>query len=264
MKIYSEIATVISNKKIADNIHEAFLLSPKISQSSHPGQFINILPSYDWNNVMRRPMSIASQSDDTISIIYKIFGDGTQLMSEWGKDDKVDIIGPLGNQWFDYEDKYPILIGGGVGIAPILNLHNHLLNNGIVHSLICGARTRDEHFLDHHPEKNIFMSTDIDNFGIRGNVIDALETILDDISSSVKIFACGPHGMLKGIYDYSIKNNYDCQLALETIMACGIGICQGCTIEKKCSEDSHTYRNKYALACIDGPVFNIEELTDAF
>ena len=80
----------------------------------------------------------------------------------------------------------------------------------------------------------------------------------------IKIFACGPHGMLKGIYAYSIKNNYNCQLALETIMACGIGICQGCTIEKKCVGDSHTYRNKYALACIDGPVFNIEELTDAF
>ena len=61
-----------------------------------------------------------------------------------------------------------------------------------------------------------------------------------------------------------MKNNYDCQLALETIMACGIGICQGCTIEKKSSNISHSYRNKYALACIDGPVFNIEELTDAF
>ena len=66
MKIYSEIATVISNKKIADNIYEAFLFSPKISQSSHPGQFINILPSYDWNNVMRRPMSIAGIYNDQI------------------------------------------------------------------------------------------------------------------------------------------------------------------------------------------------------
>ena len=254
----------MSNERIADNIYEAFLSSPKISQCSHPGQFINILPSSNWNNIMRRPMSIASQSDNKISIIYKIFGEGTQLMSEWKKNDKVDIIGPLGNKWFDYENKYPILIGGGVGIAPILNLHNYLSKENISNSLICGAKTRDEHFLDHSPKKNIFMTTDMHDFGIKGNALDALEIILNDISLPIKIFACGPHGMLKAIYDYSIKNNYDCQLALETIMACGIGICQGCTIEKKCSEDLHTYRNKYALACIDGPVFNIEELTDAF
>ena len=94
--------------------------------------------------------------------------------------------------------------------------------------------------------------------------VKADKIILNDISLPIKIFACGPHGMLKAIYDYSIKNNYDCQLALETIMACGIGICQGCTIEKKCEDDLHSYRNKYALACIDGPVFNIEELSNAF
>ena len=83
MKIYSEIATVISNKKIADNIYEAFLFSPKISQSSHPGQFINILPSYNWNNVMRRPMSIAGINNDQIKLLYKIIGNGTNEMSKY-------------------------------------------------------------------------------------------------------------------------------------------------------------------------------------
>ena len=92
MKIYSEIASVKSNKMIADNIYEAFLYSPNISAQSKPGQFINILPSCNWNNVMRRPMSIASQSNNLISIIYKIFGEGTKLISEWKEDDNVDII----------------------------------------------------------------------------------------------------------------------------------------------------------------------------
>lgn len=264
MKIYSEIVKVISNQIIADNIYEAFLYSPKISACSKPGQFINILPSKDWENIMRRPMSIASQNDGIISVIYKVFGEGTKLMSQWETDDKIDIIGPLGNTWFDYDTNYPILIGGGVGIAPIMNLHCHLESLNIKHSLICGARTKGEHFLDHMPNKSMFLSTDLDDYGIKGTVINALDQILKNMSSPIKIFSCGPHGMLKAIYEYSSKNNFDCQLAVETIMACGIGICQGCTIVKKDSGNLHSYRNKYALACIDGPVFDIKDLSDAF
>ena len=264
MKICNEIATVVSNKMIANNIYEAYLYSPNISKNAKPGQFINILPSKDWQNVMRRPMSVASQENSHISIIYKVFGSGTEIISNWKDGDKVDIIGPLGNSWSNFDNKLPILIGGGVGIAPILNLHNHLNNLSIKNILICGAKTRDEHFLDHNPDKGLYMSTDTEAFGIQGNVIYALESIIDTINTDIKIFSCGPHGMLHAIYDYSIKMNYECDLALETIMACGIGICQGCTIEKQCSNNEHTYRDKFALACIDGPIFNIKELSDAF
>ena len=83
--IYKEFAKVISNKMIAENIYEAYLFSPNISKKCKPGQFINILPSSNWGNVMRRPMSIASQDNNLISIIYKVFGEGTKLISEWIK-----------------------------------------------------------------------------------------------------------------------------------------------------------------------------------
>ena len=265
MKIHCEIASVKSNKMIADNIYEAVLYSPNISAYSKPGQFINILPNSNWNNVMRRPMSIASQNNDSISIIYKVFGEGTKLISEWEENDKIDIIGPLGNTWYDYESEYPILVGGGVGIAPILNLHKHLEKLGIKHSLICGAKTKQEHFLLHDPNNNIFLSTDSGNYGIQGNVLNAIDVLVRQKElNSIKIFSCGPHGMLKAIHEYSISRNYQCQLAMETIMACGIGICQGCTVVKECSEHSHSYRNKYALACIDGPVFDAKEISNAF
>ena len=75
---------------------------------------------------MRRPMSVASQGNNQISIIYKIFGEGTEIISKWKKKDVVDIIGPLGNFWKEFDSNYPILLGGGVGIAPIINLHNML------------------------------------------------------------------------------------------------------------------------------------------
>ena len=134
--IFNEIATIVSNEKIAENIYEAIMISPNISEVSMPGQFINILPNKNWPNVMRRPMSIASQDNGKISIIYKIFGEGTQLISEWHKGDSVDIIGPLGNKWENYTNEIPVLIGGGVGIAPILNFHKMLHDKKIEHLLV--------------------------------------------------------------------------------------------------------------------------------
>ena len=121
--IYHEIANVISNEEISKGIYQTVFYAPEISANSHPGQFVNILPSSNWENVMRRPMSIASQGNNEISIIYKAVGEGTRIMANWEKDTQVDLIGPLGNYWEGYKSGSPILIGGGVGIAPILNLH---------------------------------------------------------------------------------------------------------------------------------------------
>ena len=263
--IYNEIAKVISNNEIAENIYEAVLFSPKISHESKPGQFINILPSKDWGKVMRRPMSIASQNDGKISMIYKIFGEGTLIMSQWLIDETVDIIGPLGNSWRNYENKIPILIGGGVGIAPIMNFHNMLNELSIKHYLIMGARTKKEHFMKHNVNENIFLCTDNENYGIKGNIIVGLEQILTNNSNNdIKIFACGPSNMMRAVADYSLNYKIDCNLALETIMACGIGICQGCTVVKSSASGKNTYREKYALACIDGPIFNIKDLQYEF
>jgi len=212
---------------------------------------------------MRRPMSIAWQKEGKISIIYKIFGIGTEIISKWSESSTVDIIGPLGNYWKDFDNKMPVLIGGGVGIAPILNLHIDLNNKNIKHILIMGAKTKKEHFMNHDEKKDIFLSTDLNNYGIKGNVVYALEKISADIKKDIKIFTCGPPGMMKGVSIYCKNNKIDCDLALETIMACGIGICQGCTIVRN-EKSINTYRNHYALACIDGPIFNIEEIDDAF
>jgi len=257
--IFNEIATVVSNTKLADNIFEAILISPKISNVAKPGQFVNILPSKNWLNVMRRPMSIAWQKNRKISIIYKIFGEGTKIISMWKNDDKIDIIGPLGNCWDNNFKNTPILIGGGVGIAPILNLHLLLEAKKIKHILVMGARNRKEHFIKHNPENNIYLSTDLDDYGLKGNVIDAVKIILEQTKEKIKIYSCGPPGMMEAVKNYAILHNIECDLALETIMACGIGICQGCTVIKK-TNCSDSYRERYALACIDGPIFNVKEL----
>ena len=162
--IYNEIAIVKSNKKIADNTFQAILYSPKISKDIKPGQFINILPSKGWDKVMRRPMSISSTDQESLNIIYKIVGEGTLEMSNWINGNKIDIIGPLGNHWTDFK-KEPIIVGGGVGIAPILFLHEFLLKKKIKHTLIMGARDIGEHFLRHSIKDDIILGG-IDNNNI--------------------------------------------------------------------------------------------------
>ena len=261
--IHRELAEVINNSKIAEGIYRTIFQSPKISFKSQPGQFVNILPEQNWEQVMRRPMSIASQGSDEISIIYKSIGDGSRIMAGWRSGEIVDIIGPLGNYWKGYEFTFPILIGGGVGIAPILNLHHIMLKQNIDHMLIMGARNGKEHFLQHEPEKQIYMSTDDGSLGMKGNVVNAMHSIYSkqSLPDNAKIFSCGPPLMMEAVRSYALENQLKCDLALETIMACGIGICQGCTIERKVAESKdHSYRSRFALSCMDGPIFSAEEI----
>ena len=261
--IFNEITSVISNDEISEGIYQTNLYAPDISASARPGQFVNILPSSNWEHIMRRPMSIASQGDDKISIIYKAVGEGSRIMAQWTIGIQVDMIGPLGNYWVGYGSGSPILIGGGVGIAPILNLHTQLKKNDIQHILIMGAGNSGEHFLEHDPDNHIYMSTDDGSLGINGNVVDALRFIFPngDCPLDGKIFACGPPMMMEGVRKYAFENQLKCDLALETIMACGIGICQGCTVERiRDGMIDHSYRSRYALACLDGPIFTAEEI----
>ena len=259
----NELAIVESTNNIAANTFQTFLKSPKLSESIKPGQFINILPTQNWDKMMRRPMSVASQKDGIISIIYKVVGEGTQLMKDWLPGDCVDLIGPLGNYWEGYTDRVSILIGGGVGIAPILNLNSHLDDLCENKVLIMGARNSSEHFIDHKPEDGIYMTTDDGSLGIHGNVLDSLEIVLKDIDfKSIKIFACGPPAMMEAVRQFSISRNIECDLALETLMACGFGICQGCTVEFDIKEEiiEHSYRNRFGLVCMDGPIFGSKDI----
>ena len=259
MKIFNEIGEVISNSEIALNTFEAFIDSPLISKHAAPGQFINILPSLSWTNVMRRPMSIASQNNDQISIIYKAIGSGTNIMKSWMEGDEVDLIGPLGNKWNNFLNKTPILVGGGVGIAPILNLHNHIKDKHIKHSMIMGARCKDEHFIEQNQKSGIILTTHDGSLGIKGTVVNALDALRPD--SQNKIFCCGPPKMMEAVKKFADQKKIECNFALETIMACGIGICQGCTVEmKNIIKNNHSYRSTFSLACIDGPIYDSKEI----
>lgn len=262
---FQESASVKSSEEIAHNTFEVFFNSPQISGAIRPGQFINILPSSSWDMVMRRPMSVSGVDGSTIGIIFKAVGPGTNLMRDWEIGNTVELIGPLGNSW-QVSAKTPVLIGGGVGIAPTWYLHNELKAINREHYLIMGSRIENEHFIEHSPENKLLMCTDDGSFGIQGNVLAGLDQIRNQVDlNDVKLFVCGPAPMMEAVREVAVAENIECEIALETVMACGFGICQGCTMEYVSDEaGADTYRSKFGLVCMDGPVFKADEIKSCY
>ncbi len=257
-----ERARVKSNREVARNIWEMHFEAAQIAQAyTGAGQFINILAMDGWQHPLRRPMSIASAQDGSVSIIYKIFGSVTQILSQKKPGDSVELLGPLGNTFSNWHNgAFPILVGGGVGLAPILNLKNECDDGGVDHTIIIGARSGDEHFIDHEPTKNIYLTTDDGTTGEAGTVMGPLERSVKE-NTNAYLYACGPEPMLEAVRNFALANNVPAQLSVESYMGCGVGLCQGCVIFRENSEvQDHSYHEKYSLVCLDGPVYEAKDI----
>lgn len=264
--IVIEEATIIRNIQIASGIWETTMVAPKIrAQYKGPGQFVNLLADIGWDNPLRRPMSIALVKKEEISIIYKVFGSVTSQLTEKQEKDTLNLMGPLGNVFsgWNNDNVDPVLVGGGVGLAPILNLHDLMKNQGFEAEMVIGARSAEEHFLDHNPEEGITLTTDDGSLGNKGTVIPSLEAVLDQNQDSI-VFACGPEPMLSAVQKIVKERNIPAQLSVESYMGCGVGLCQGCVIERSNGQfKEHSYHEQYSLVCMDGPVYKADEVTFA-
>ena len=234
---------IVSNKKIARDIYEMVLYGD-VSDLVKPGQFINIKLD---GLFLRRPISVCDYDDKTITIIYKVVGEGTEKMSKMDGG-KLDILTGLGNG-FDIEksgDK-PLLIGGGVGVPPMFNLCRRLIEKGKTVTVIMGFVSKEDVFYKAEFEKlgaKVYVTTNDGTEGIKGFVTDAMKEIED----YTYFYTCGPEPMLKGVYDTSKTSG---ELSFEARMGCGFGACMGCSCETK-------YGNK--RICKDGPVLKKEEI----
>lgn len=260
MKI--ETCSVSSNAQIARSIWRMELEAPEISGATlGPGQFVSITVSDTWELPLRRPMSIAGKVGEILHIIYKVFREGTLLLSKKQPGDKVSVLGPLGNTFQLPPDSfYPILVGGGVGIAPIDWLHQSLTSRGIDHDTIIGAVTAEEHFHTHRPEEGIFLTTDDGSAGEEGTVLPTLERAAGHRARPL-IYACGPGLMLKAVHEFVSEKDIPCQMAVESYMACGTGICQGCVIPLQGKRGTRSGRS-YSLVCREGPVYDAREIAE--
>ena len=254
----NDILSVVQCEQLKPDIFALHLRSPYISSTILPGQFINIKVQSGTYPLLRRPFSVAYKKDDVISIIFNIVGEGTRILSEKKPGDSIDVLGPLGRSFtFPGHAASVLLVAGGLGMAPMPILTQALVNNGI-HRIetFLGARTKD--YLVDYNLKNVHYATDDSSMGFHGTVVSLVEQWLrentDHEDKPVYVYACGPNPMLMELQKMLANRRIGGQVSLECVMACGIGICQGCPV------GSRDGTKKYQLVCKDGPVFDIHSV----
>jgi dihydroorotate dehydrogenase electron transfer subunit len=250
-------ALVLSQNRLAEGIYDMWLETP-IAENTVPGQFVGV---YTVNKAapLPRPISVCEVDKErsAIRLVYRVVGTGTAEFALYEPGDYIMILGPLGNGFpLDKADgKNVVVMGGGIGVPPLLETAKRLTNAASV-SAVMGYRD-SETFLSDEFEKysKLYIASDDGSVGTKGNVIDALKE--NNINCDV-IFACGPMPMLKGIKAYAAEKGIKAYLSLEERMACGVGACLGCICKTK--EVDHHSHVKNARICTDGPVFDADDL----
>jgi dihydroorotate dehydrogenase electron transfer subunit len=218
-----------------------------------PGQFVQVKVEGSPETFLRRPFSIHDVNYDknTFKLLVKVSGKGTETLSRLNKNDVLNIIFPLGNSFSLPSDFNRILlVGGGCGIAPLLFLGRYLNLNGYKPDFLMGFRN-SERIVEYDEYKKlgqVYLITEDGSAGEKGLVIN--HSILKNRNYE-RIYCCGPDMMMKAIAEYSHKNNIICEVSLENLMACGIGVCLCCIVDTKKGN---------VCTCTDGPVFNINDL----
>lgn len=244
-------STVIEQKMIADGICSMWLDAKEVAVQAKPGQFISVY-SNDKSRVLPRPISICEidREKGTLRIVYRVVGKGTEEFSKAEAGDSFEILGPLGNG-FPIEEakgKKVLMIGGGIGVPPMLQTAKEIEGEAII---VSGYRNQDL-FLKEELESagTLFIATEDGSVGIKGNVVDAIRE--NQIEADM-MFACGPKPMLRALKNYALEKGIPCWISMEEKMACGVGACLACVCQSK-DVDSHSHVHNKRI-CKDGPVF---------
>ena len=253
MERKKEQAKVLSQEMLADGIYSLWI-ETEAALTAKPGQFVSVYTK-DASKLLPRPISICEIDKDAkkLRLVYRVTGEktGTKQFSELKAGDTVPVIGPLGNGFpvEKAEGRKVFLMGGGIGVPPILELAKQM--NCKEKQIVVGYR--DAHtFLKEEFEQNgkLYISTEDGSVGTKGNVMNAIQE--NGLDADI-IYACGPTPMLRAIKFYAEENGIECYISLEERMACGIGACLACVCKTK-EKDAHSNVNNKRI-CKDGPVF---------
>lgn len=249
-------AVITSQVMLSEGIYSMWLRFPQdqdVAAAAVPGQFISIYCN-EGSRLLPRPISICEiyKKDSMLRVVYRIAGKGTEEFSKLKVGDTLDVVGPLGNGFTQKEGR-SILIGGGIGIPPMLALAKELKGEVTV---VLGYRDKDLFLKDEFESyAKIIISTEDGSVGTKGNVIDAIKA---KGLTADRIYACGPTPMLRGVKAFALENDMEAQISMEEKMACGIGACLGCVCQSK-DKDHHSNVNNKRV-CKDGPVFDAREI----
>jgi dihydroorotate dehydrogenase electron transfer subunit len=241
--------------------HSITLVAPEIADDAKPGQFVEIGVPHGREFLLRRPFSIHQASRKggwagTLEIAFTTVGPGTRWLTEIEAHDFLDVVGPLGRPFpYPAQPKSCLLVGGGYGAAPLYFLAQELRSRGKRVDMIVGARDQERVFKAVEAKRlsvQVSLTTEDGSLGERGKVTDVLPGMITRCETEV-VYACGPNPMLRAVAEYCAEQGLATQVALEELMACGIGVCWTCVVPVIRRDGSGW---DYLRSCVDGPVFS--------
>lgn len=245
-------AKIVYNKKLSSGYFRLILEAPAIARSVCPGQFLEIKADDSCRPLLRRPFSVHRVNRQKIEVLYQKVGPATELLSGRGAGGYLDIIGPLGSGFRLSTKTRALIVGGGIGLAPLVFLAGRLSRPLV----LIGARSKAGVLCEGEFKAlgcEVKIATDDGSCGFKGRVTDLLEKVLPLAINHkpLAVYSCGPRPMLKEVSRICKKYNLPAQVSLEEHMACGIGACLGCVVKTK---------QGFQRVCKDGPVFNADEI----
>jgi dihydroorotate dehydrogenase electron transfer subunit len=246
---------VTAHEQLAPDIHSFWLKAPSIARTIQPGQFVQVRVRDGFEPFLRRPISIAQREKDGIRLVFRVAGAGTRLMAATRGGDEWNLLGPLGRPAPKLKNRKVILVGGGIGIPPLLFLAERAIRDNQI-TVLLGARSRSGMILQSEFRRLrvncLRTATDDGSLGRHGLVTDLLaEAMHDTRDPSVVVLACGPRAMLRRVKE--LTGEVEAYAFWEEHMGCGTGICYGCAVKSTQSE-------RYIRFCQDGPVLNLKEI----
>jgi dihydroorotate dehydrogenase electron transfer subunit len=251
----------VLNSRRTGAYHSLTLVAPEVADLARPGQFIEIAVPERRDFILRRPFSIHQASRrggwaGMLEIVFDAVGPGTSWLAEAKAHDALDVIGPLGRPFaYPREPMTCVLIGGGYGAAPLYFLAEELRARGHLAHLVIGARDHDRVFRPVEGKRlgtSLVVTTEDGSMGIPGRVTEVLPAVIARTGAQV-VYACGPNAMLRAVAAFCAPRRIPCQVAVEEMMGCGLGVCWTCAVPVV-ARDGERWWN--VRACVEGPVFN--------
>ncbi len=252
--MYDEVVTLLENKRVNGEYFKLSFGSKKVSRGVLPGQFLNLKITPSLDPFLRRPFSYYRVEGERVEVLYEALGRGTSLLSHFTKGGRVRVMGPLGREFSrDIGMKKRILIGGGVGVPPLV----FLAERYGCHRFFIGTRKQDQILPDHEMKKigkQVFYTTEDGSYGTKGLVTQLLEKLLKEGKGNPDqyfIQTCGPNPMMEKVMEIADQFGVAGEASWDETMACGVGVCLGCMV--------HTKKG-WTPSCTEGPVFRFDEM----
>ncbi len=250
---------VISNEKIADGIFKMILALPDgFNEKCYPGQFAELQIPGCGEHILRRPISInsASDKDNTVTFVYQVVGKGTDKLSVLKKDTEMMVILPLGNGFIGAEGKNILMVGAGIGAAPLKYYAQMYSKNNI--TAVLGFRNTEKIYQQEDFEdicEKVIVCTDDGSNGVKSYAASMAKKEAQEQKYDL-IISCGPNIVLSQVAQFANEMEIDCQVSMEARMGCGVGACMGCNVTVRDKNGKEYYKR----CCTEGPVFDSKEV----